>query len=77
MHALCSDAMLKAVTRQARTVDKKAQEYNATHTPTIAVAYFFDYPSTKEDTAVTVTEQDFIEGRNELVSSVSAHEVRH
>jgi peroxin-6 len=77
MYALCSDAMLKAVTRQARAVDKKVQEYNATHTPTITVAYFFDHLSTEEDTAVMVTEQDFIEAHNELVPSVSADELRH
>jgi peroxin-6 len=77
MYALCSDAMLKAVTRQARAVDKKVQEYNATHTPTITVAHFFDHLSTEEDTAVMVTEQDFIEAHNELVPSVSADELRH
>jgi peroxin-6 len=77
MYALCSDAMLKAVTRQARAVDKKVQEYNATHTPTITIAYFFDHLATEEDTAVMVTEQDFVEAHNELVPSVSADELRH
>jgi peroxin-6 len=77
MYALCSDAMLKAVTRQARAVDKKAQEYNATYTPTITVAYFFDHLATEEDTAVMVTEQDFVEAHKELVPSVSADELRH
>lgn len=77
MYALCSDAMLKAVTRQARAVDKKVQEYNATHTPPITIAYFFDHLATEEDTAVMVTEQDFIEAHKELVPSVSADELRH
>jgi peroxin-6 len=77
MYALCSDAMLKAVTRQARAVDKKVQEYNATHTPTITIAYFFDHLATEEDTAVMVTEQDFIGAHQELVPSVSADELRH
>jgi peroxin-6 len=77
MYALCSDAMLKAVTRQARAVDKKVQEYNSTHTPTISIAYFFDHLATDEDTAVMVTEQDFIEAHKELVPSVSADELRH
>ncbi|KAH7086832.1 peroxin 6 [Paraphoma chrysanthemicola] len=77
MYALCSDAMLKAVTRQARAVDKKVQEYNATHTPTISIAYFFDHLATEEDTAVMVTEEDFIEAHKELVPSVSADELRH
>jgi peroxin-6 len=69
--------MLKAVTRQARAVDKKVQEYNSTHTPTISIAYFFDHLATDEDTAVMVTEQDFIEAHKELVPSVSADELRH
>jgi peroxin-6 len=77
MYALCSDAMLKAVTRQARAVDKKVQDYNSTHTPTISIAYFFDHLATEEDTAVMVTEQDFIEAHRELVPSVSADELRH
>lgn len=77
MYALCSDAMLKAVTRQARAVDKKVQEYNSNHNPTISIAYFFDHLATEEDTAVMVTEQDFIEAHKELVPSVSADELRH
>lgn len=77
MYALCSDAMLKAVTRQARAVDEKVKQYNSTHSPTISVAYFFDHLATDEDTAVMVTEQDFIEAHNELVPSVSADELRH
>jgi peroxin-6 len=77
MYALCSDAMLKAVTRQARAVDKKVQEYNATHSPNISIAYFFDHLATDEDTAVMVTEQDFIAAHQELVPSVSADELRH
>ena len=77
MYALCSDAMLKAVTRQARAVDAKVQEYNNSHTPTITIAYFFDHLATEQDTAVMVTEQDFIEAHKELVPSVSADELRH
>ncbi|KAF1912487.1 hypothetical protein BDU57DRAFT_482962 [Ampelomyces quisqualis] len=77
MYALCSDAMLKAVTRQARAVDKKVADYNSTHTPTISIAYFFDHLASDEDTAVMVTEQDFVEAHRELVPSVSADELRH
>jgi peroxin-6 len=77
MYALCSDAMLKAVTRQARAVDRKVAEYNATHTPTISIAYFFDHLAVDEDTAVMVTEQDFVGAHKELVPSVSADELRH
>ncbi|KAF2196567.1 AAA-domain-containing protein [Delitschia confertaspora ATCC 74209] len=76
MYALCSDAMLKAITRQARAVDEKVKTYNATHPP-ISIAYFFDHLATDEDTAVMVTEQDFIDANRELVPSVSADELQH
>lgn len=77
MYALCSDAMLKAVTRQARAVDAKVTEYNNSHAPQISIAYFFDHLATEEDTAVMVTEQDFVDAHKELVPSVSADELRH
>jgi len=77
MYALCSDAMLKAITRQARAVDEKVKTHNATHTPNITIAYFFDHLAADEDTAVMVTEDDFVEAHKELVPSVSADELRH
>ena len=77
MYALCSDAMLKAITRQARAVDKKVKEYNDTHDQKITIAYFFDHLATQEDTAVLVTEEDYMEAHKELVPSVSADELRH
>ena len=77
MYALCSDAMLKAITRQARAVDEKVKAYNTSHTPKITIAYFFDHLASDEDTAVMVTEDDFIEAHKELVPSVSADELRH
>jgi peroxin-6 len=77
MYALCSDAMLKAITRSAKIVDEKVAAYNNTHTPTITIAYFFDHLATEEDTAVMVTEEDFMEAHKELVPSVSADELRH
>ncbi|KAF2270486.1 peroxin 6 [Lojkania enalia] len=76
MYALCSDAMLKAITRQARAVDEKVKAYNATHAH-ISIAYFFDHLATDEDTAVMVTEEDFMTANRELVPSVSADELRH
>jgi len=69
--------MLKAITRQARAVDEKVAEYNKTHSPQITIAYFFDHLATEEDTAVMVTEQDFMDAHRELVPSVSADELRH
>lgn len=77
MYALCSDAMLKAITRQAGAVDEKVKVYNATHSMPITIAYFFDHFATEEDTAVMVTEQDFIDAHRELVPSVSADELGH
>ena len=76
MYALCSDAMLKAITRQARAVDEKVKAHNAAHPP-ITVAYFFDHFATEQDTAVMVTEQDFVDAHAELIPSVSADEIRH
>jgi peroxin-6 len=69
--------MLKAITRSAKIVDEKVAAYNQTHTPQISIAYFFDHLATEEDTAVMVTEEDFMEAHKELVPSVSADELRH
>lgn len=78
-YALCSDAMLKAVTRQANAVDAKIRELNARRDAgqPISTAYFFDHYATPDDVAVMVTESDFVEARNELVPSVSAGELAH
>ncbi|KAF2498943.1 peroxisomal biogenesis factor 6 [Lophium mytilinum] len=76
MYALCSDAMLKAITRQARAVDEKVKSHNASNLP-ISIAYFFDHLAKEEDMAVMVTEQDFFEAEKELVPSVSADELGH
>ena len=81
MYALCSDAMLKAITRQARAVDEKVSLINADRTsknqPPITIAYFFDHLASDEDTAVMVREEDFVEAHRELVPSVSADELGH
>ncbi|KAF3481957.1 peroxisomal biogenesis factor 6 [Arthroderma uncinatum] len=74
LYALCSDAMLKAITRQATAVDEKIK---ALPTGPVTTAYFFDHLATLEDTAVMVTEKDFIDAKNELVPSVSAKELEH
>ncbi|MCJ1352306.1 MAG: peroxisomal assembly protein [Icmadophila ericetorum] len=73
LYALCSDAMLKAITRQAEIVDGKIKAM-----PTkISTAYFFDHFATEEDVAVMVTEEDFFEAQKELIGSVSAKELEH
>ena len=76
-YALCSDAMLKAVTRQASHVDARIKALNADPATgrTVSTAYFFDHLATEEDLAVT--EADFIEAQRELVPSVSAGELAH
>jgi peroxin-6 len=78
-YALCSDAMLKAVTRQAAGVDTKIRTMNAGRDlkHQISTAYFFDHFATPEDLAVMVTEQDFLEAHKELIPSVSAGELAH
>ncbi|KAH0254695.1 AAA-domain-containing protein, partial [Aureobasidium melanogenum] len=83
LYALCSDAMLKAITRSARIVDDRVAEINgerATHSPPqppISVAYFFDHFATEADTSVVVAEEDFMAAERELVPSVSADELGH
>ncbi|KAI9819594.1 MAG: peroxisomal assembly protein [Pycnora praestabilis] len=74
LYALCSDAMLKAITRQASAVDEKIR---ALPSGPVTTAYFFDHLATKEDLAVLVTEQDFVAAQRELVGSVSAKELEH
>jgi len=80
-YALCSDAMLKAVTRQASLVDSKIAQINNTNISSgkskISTAYFFDHYASKEDVAVMVTEEDFVNAEKELVPSVSAKELEH
>jgi len=76
-YALCSDAMLKAVTRQASLVDAKIAAINSTSSTQISTAYFFDHYATKEDTDVVVTEEDFVLAEKELVPSVSVGELEH
>ncbi|KAH7354850.1 hypothetical protein BKA65DRAFT_604941 [Rhexocercosporidium sp. MPI-PUGE-AT-0058] len=80
-YALCSDAMLKAVTRQASLVDSKIAQINTANASSgkskISTAYFFDHYASKEDVAVMVTEEDFINAEKELVPSVSAKELEH
>ncbi|KAL9582126.1 MAG: hypothetical protein Q9203_005625 [Teloschistes exilis] len=74
LYALCSDAMLKAITRQASAVDARIK---ALPNGPVSHAYFFDHLATKEDIAVTVSEEDFQAARRELVGSVSAKELEH
>ncbi|KAK6340660.1 peroxisomal assembly protein [Orbilia brochopaga] len=73
LYALCSDAMLKAITRQAAKVDQKIREMENP----VSTAYFFDHLATDEDVSVAVTEEDFLEAKRELIGSVSQKELEH
>ncbi|KAJ5967501.1 hypothetical protein N7501_003749 [Penicillium viridicatum] len=74
LYALCSDAMLKAITRKATAVDEKIK--TLPNGP-VSTAWFFDHLATKEDVNVMVTEEDFLSAQGELVPSVSAKELEH
>ncbi|PGH17223.1 hypothetical protein AJ80_04932 [Polytolypa hystricis UAMH7299] len=74
LYALCSDAMLKAITRQATAVDDKIK---ALPGGPVTTAYYFDHLATPDDVAVMVTEEDFVAAESELVASVSAKELEH
>lgn len=67
LYALCSDAMLKAITRQSSAVDAKIK---ALPGGPVTTAYFFQNLASKEDIAVVVTEEDFFTAQKELVGSV-------
>ena len=67
LYALCSDAMLKAITKQASLVDNKIKNLPA---GPVTTAYFFDHLATAEDISVMVTEDDFSAAQTELVGSV-------
>ncbi|KAJ5780676.1 hypothetical protein N7457_005836 [Penicillium paradoxum] len=74
LYALCSDAMLKAITRKATAVDEKIK--TLPNGP-VSTAWFFDHLATKEDVNVMVMEEDFLSAQGELVPSVSAKELEH
>ncbi|OAA61054.1 ATPase, AAA-type, core [Niveomyces insectorum RCEF 264] len=77
-YALCSDAMLKAVTRQASLVDAKIAAMSAASgAKPMTTAHYFDHYATPEDVAVMVTEQDFLDAHRELVPSISSGELAH
>ena len=67
LYALSSDAMLKAIMRQASAVDAKIK---ARPGEPITTTYFFDHLATEEDLAVMVTEEDFLSAQRELIGSV-------
>lgn len=77
LYALCSDAMLKAITRKTQAVDEKVREISRARGEEISTGYFFDHLATAEDTDVMVNEDDFRAAQEELVGSVSQKELQH
>ena len=67
LYALCSDAMLKAITRQANAVNAKIK---ARPGKPVTTAYFFDHLANEDDVKIMVTEDDFLAAQRELVGSV-------
>lgn len=73
--------MLKAITRSARLVDDRLAVINAKRAAEgvskASVAYYFDHFAADDDDQVLVTEEDFMQAKQELVPSVSLDELRH
>ncbi|KAF9581438.1 peroxisomal assembly protein [Lunasporangiospora selenospora] len=80
-YALCSDAMLKAMSRIADDIENRVAEINKDETSTlprpITSQYYLDHISKPEDILVQVREEDFDQALAELVPSVSAQELQH
>jgi len=70
LYALCSDAMLKAITKKTKQVDVKVHEASRVRGEEISTAYYFDHLATPNDTTVIVEEDDFAAAQKELVASV-------
>lgn len=77
LYALCSDAMLKAITRKTKAVDERVEEISKERGEPISTGWFFDHAATPEDVEVVVNEEDFELAQKELVGSVSAKELEH
>ncbi|KAI7871610.1 P-loop containing nucleoside triphosphate hydrolase protein [Spinellus fusiger] len=80
-YALCSDAMLKAMTRVADTIEQKVRLLNEEKKEDLpekmTAQYYLSHLATPEDIVVQVEEVDFIKALEELVPSVSATELAH
>ena len=74
---MCSDAMLKAITRKTRAVDRRVEEVSRASGEDISTGYFFGHLATPEDVEVVVSDAGFIAAQGELVGSVSHKELEH
>ena len=70
LYALCSDAMLKAITRQAEKVEEKVAETCQRLGKEVTTGWWFDHEAGPDDVKVVVEEVDFDGARRELVGSV-------
>ena len=70
LYALCSDAMLKAITRQAERVEVKVAETCRRLGKEVSTGWWFDHEAGLDDVKVVVEDIDFEEARKELVGSV-------
>lgn len=77
LYALCSDAMLKAITRKTGLVDEKVREISQQRGEEVTTGYFFDHLAGEDDVRVVVEEGDFDAANKELVGSVSRKELDH
>lgn len=76
-YALCSDALLNAMTRIAGEVDKKWEQYKNDIGEHVALRYWFDKVAKKSDLEVIVTLEDFELAKQKLIPSVSEDELNH
>ncbi|KAG9325267.1 hypothetical protein KVV02_000015 [Mortierella alpina] len=80
-YALCSDAMLKAMSRTADSIENRVAVINEDETSTlprpITSQYYLDHLAQPDEILVQVTEEDFDQALAELIPSVSAQELEH
>ncbi|KAF8590012.1 AAA-domain-containing protein [Ramaria rubella] len=81
-YALCSDAMLKAMSRKADEVEMKISELNQRpppykHPHPITPQYYLAELATGPEIEVRVSRRDFIDALHELVPSVTQDEMAH
>ncbi|KAJ1019971.1 hypothetical protein NDA16_004252 [Ustilago loliicola] len=81
-YALCSDAMLKAMTRKASEVDARIEEINKEggrkgHPHPITAQYYLAEMAGAEEIEVKVNRKDFEGALRELTPSVSEQEMEH
>jgi len=82
LYALCSDAMLKAMSRKAEALETKLVHLNGMpgpykHPHPLTPQYFLAEMATAEDREVLVCQQDFESALRDLTPSVSQSEIEH